>query len=141
MVTMRMSCEECDERAISRPLSWRILLRYKAVFIAVICRSRGKIPFLPRIQIFGKGEWVLTRSTDRSFPQNQFERRPKTPPSTDRTTTVFGTSVLISRHGMEEGENKRRGEREERFSRPLESGTTPTTRLHIHREESERGSE
>ena len=101
--------------------------------------QRKKIPFPLRIQIFGKGERVLTRSTDRSFPQNQFERRRTTKNSSlDRPTdrsTVFGTSVLISRHGMEwkRGKNKRRGEV---FT--LESGTTPTnhttTRLHIHRE-------
>ena len=54
----------------------------KRFFIAVPCRSRGKIPPPLGIQISGKGKRVLTRSAavDRSFPRNQFERRPKTPP-------------------------------------------------------------
>ena len=84
---------------------------------------------------FGKGERVLTRSTNGSvgaFHRINLRGAPKLPLSSiDRRTTVFGTSVLISRHG----ERTKGRERGEVFTLLLESGTTPpTTRLHIHRE-------
>ena len=106
---------------------------YKAVFYCRPMPEQRKIPSPLRIQISGKGERVLTRSTGRSFPQNQFEGRPKTPPSTDRFRHLGTNFQTWNGRGREQ---KKWGEV---FT--LESGTTPTTpttRLHIHRERRER---
>ena len=75
-------CECCVKNAMRGQSRGRyrgeFYYEYKAVFYCRPMAEQRKFPSPLRIQISGKGERVLTRSTGRSFPQNQFEGRPKT---------------------------------------------------------------
>ena len=105
------------------------LLRYKAVFYCRPMPKQRQNISSPRNTNFWKGEAGANKvsgGSELSFPRNQFERRPKTPPPLSRLNDRFrhlGTNFQTwSGRGGEQKEGRREGRR---FSRSPESGTTP----------------
>ena len=105
------------------------LLRYKAVFYCRPMPEQGQNTSSSRNTNFWKGEAGANKvsgGSELSFPRNQFERRPKTPAPLSRSNDRFrhlGTNFQTwSGRGGEQKEGRREGRR---FSRSLESGTTP----------------